>query len=69
MTMPGIPIELYAAYVFACTAIVVVPGPSVTVIIANCPRHGVRSGLLNLADTQVGLAVIKSAVVLPFIPN
>ena len=47
MTILGIPIELYAAYVLACTAVVIVPGPSVTVIIANSLRHGVKAGLLE----------------------
>ena len=55
MTILGIPIELYAAYVLACTAVVIVPGPSVTVIIANSLRHGVKAGLLNVAGTQAGL--------------
>jgi homoserine/homoserine lactone efflux protein len=58
MTILGIPIELYAAYVLACTAVVIVPGPSVTVIIANSLRHGVKAGLLNVAGTQVGLAIM-----------
>jgi len=56
MTILSIPIELYAAYVLACTAVVIVPGPSVTVIIANSLRHGARAGLLNVAGTQAGLA-------------
>ncbi len=58
MTILAIPIELYVAYVLACAAVVIVPGPSVTVIIANSLRHGVRAGLLNVAGTQVGLAVM-----------
>lgn len=58
MTILGIPIELYVAYVLACTAVVIVPGPSVTVIIANSLRHGVKAGLLNVAGTQVGLAIM-----------
>jgi threonine/homoserine/homoserine lactone efflux protein len=35
--------ELYLAYVAACIAIVIVPGPTVTVIIANSLRHGARA--------------------------
>ncbi|MEM7635714.1 MAG: LysE family translocator [Pseudomonadota bacterium] len=58
MTILGIPIELYAAYVLACTAVVIVPGPSVTVIVANSLRHGVKAGLLNVAGTQAGLAIM-----------
>jgi len=58
MTILSIPVELYIAYVLACTAVVIVPGPSVTVIIANSLRHGARAGLLNVAGTQAGLAVL-----------
>lgn len=50
--------QLYLAYVAACFAIVIVPGPTVTLIIANSLRHGARAGLLNVAGTQLGLAVM-----------
>jgi len=42
---------------FALTSflIAVVPGPTVTVIIANSLRAGTRAGLLNIAGTQAGL--------------
>jgi homoserine/homoserine lactone efflux protein len=58
MTILSIPAELYAAYVLACAAVAIVPGPSVTVIIANSLRHGTRAGLMNVAGTQAGLAVL-----------
>jgi threonine/homoserine/homoserine lactone efflux protein len=51
-------IELFAAYLVACFVIVIVPGPTVTLIIANSLKHGSRAGLLNMAGTQLGLAVI-----------
>ncbi|MGE0232621.1 MAG: LysE family translocator [Flavobacteriaceae bacterium] len=51
-------IATYIAYVFACAAIIVVPGPTVTVIIANSIRHGARAGLMNVAGTQLGLAIM-----------
>lgn len=35
--------------------LVIVPGPSVTVIIANSLRAGTRAGLLNVAGTQFGV--------------
>ena len=53
-----IPFTLYLAYVAACAAIVIVPGPTVTVIIANSLKHGARAGLLNVAGTQAGLAIM-----------
>jgi homoserine/homoserine lactone efflux protein len=58
MTIFSIPLELYVAYVAACVAIVIVPGPTVTVIIANSLRNGARAGLLNVAGTQAGLAIM-----------
>jgi homoserine/homoserine lactone efflux protein len=51
-------LQLYLAYLAACFAIVIVPGPTVTLIIANSLRHGVRAGLLNVAGTQLGLAAM-----------
>ncbi len=56
-------IESYLAYCLACAALIVVPGPTVTVIIANSLRHGVRAGLLNVAGTQAGLVVWLSIAV------
>ena len=44
-------LELYAAYVLACIVIILVPGPTVTLIIANSIRHGARAGLANVAGT------------------
>ena len=55
-------IELYAAYLVACLVIVIVPGPTVTLIIANSIRHGARAGLLNMLGTQLGLAVMIGVV-------
>ncbi len=51
-------LELYAAYLAACIVIILVPGPTVTLIIASSMRHGARAGLLNVAGTQAGLAVM-----------
>jgi len=51
-------LELYLAYIFACAVIAVIPGPTVTVIIANSLRYGARAGLLNVAGTQLGLGLM-----------
>lgn len=45
-------------YVAASVAILIVPGPTVTVIIANSLRAGTAAGLMNIAGTQLGLAVM-----------
>jgi homoserine/homoserine lactone efflux protein len=50
--------ETYAAFVVACIVIAIIPGPTVTLIVANSLRHGARAGLLNVVGTQLGLAVM-----------
>jgi len=55
-------LELYAAYLVACLIVVLVPGPTVTLILANSIRHGTRAGLANVLGTQVGLAVMIGVV-------
>jgi len=51
-------LEIYLAYVLACILITIIPGPTVTLIIANSLTHGTRAGLLNVAGTQLGLAIM-----------
>jgi homoserine/homoserine lactone efflux protein len=55
-------LDLYAAYLVACLVVVIVPGPTVTLIIANSLRSGPRAGLLNALGTQLGLAVMIGIV-------
>jgi homoserine/homoserine lactone efflux protein len=54
--------ELYLAYLLACIVIVIVPGPTVTLIIANSLTYGTRAGLLNVAGTQIGIAAMIAIV-------
>ena len=54
--------EIYFAYLLATIVIVTVPGPTVTLIVANSLTHGTRAGLLNVAGTQAGLAVCIAIV-------
>jgi len=54
--------ELYAAFLIACLVIIIVPGPTVKLVIANSLRHGRRAGLLNVAGTQIGLAIMIGIV-------
>jgi homoserine/homoserine lactone efflux protein len=51
-------LEVYAAYLIACIVIIIVPGPTVTLIVANSLKHGTRAGLLNVAGTQAGLGIM-----------
>ena len=41
----------------AAAALALVPGPTVTVIIANSLRYGTRSGLMNVLGTQAGVVI------------
>lgn len=50
-------LETWFAFCAAATALAIVPGPTVTVIIANSLRYGTRAGLLNVAGTQLGVAI------------
>lgn len=50
-------LEAYIAFCIAAIAIVIVPGPTVTIVIANSLKHGARAGLLNVAGTQAGLVL------------
>jgi threonine/homoserine/homoserine lactone efflux protein len=54
--------EIYLAYLIACIVIIVVPGPTVTLIIANSLTHGPRAGLLNVAGGQFGIALMIGLV-------
>ena len=56
-------LEIYAAYVLACLLITIIPGPTVTLIVGNSLRYGTRAGLLNVAGTQAGLALIMGALI------
>jgi len=51
-------IELFLAYLLACFVITIIPGPTVTLIVANSLTHGTRAGLLNVAGTQLGLGLM-----------
>jgi len=59
-----LPIETLITFTLASIAIVIVPGPTVTVIIANSLRHGARAGFLNIAGTQLGLAIMLTVLAL-----
>ena len=56
-------VELYLAYVLACFVITIIPGPTVTLIVANSLAHGTRAGLLNVAGTQLGLGLMMLVLV------
>jgi homoserine/homoserine lactone efflux protein len=56
-------LEVYLAYLIACALVAVVPGPTVALIVANSLTHGARAGLLNVAGTQLALALMLGVLV------
>lgn len=60
----GLSLASIVAITLASFVIVIVPGPTVTVIIANSLRDGARAGLLNVAGTQAGLVPMVLIVAL-----
>jgi homoserine/homoserine lactone efflux protein len=56
-------LQLYLAFVAACAALAVIPGPMVALVVGNSLRHGARAGLLNVAGAQLGLALMLGSLV------
>ena len=56
-------LEIYLAYLFACILIAAIPGPTVTLIVANSLTHGMRAGLLNVLGTQGALGLMMGVLV------
>ncbi|NIR30104.1 MAG: LysE family translocator [Gammaproteobacteria bacterium] len=54
--------EQYLAFVVASAVLIVIPGPNVSVIVANSLRHGARGGLLSVAGTSSAMAVQLAVV-------
>jgi threonine/homoserine/homoserine lactone efflux protein len=52
------------SYALACFVIIIVPGPTVTVVIANSMKYGTRAGLLNVLGTQIGLITMIAVLAL-----
>ncbi len=49
--------QTYFTFCMAAAALALVPGPTVTVIIANSLRYGTKAGLLNVLGTQIGVVI------------
>tara|TARA_Y100000768_G_scaffold125782_1_gene93259 strand:- start:1323 stop:1916 length:594 start_codon:yes stop_codon:yes gene_type:complete len=45
-------------FIVASFLVVIVPGPTVSLIIANSLRFGVKAGLLNILGTQIGVLIL-----------
>jgi threonine/homoserine/homoserine lactone efflux protein len=61
-TSPPMSLQVYLAFVAACIALALIPGPVVTLVIANGLRHGTRAALTNIAGVQAGLTIVIGIV-------
>ena len=59
-------IEQIIYYCLACFIVVIVPGPTVTLIIANALSFGTKAGVLNVAGTQLGLILMIGLLAVTF---
>jgi threonine/homoserine/homoserine lactone efflux protein len=55
-------LQAYLAFVAACIGLALLPGPIVTLVIANGLRHGTRAALTNVLGAQAGLAIVIGIV-------
>ncbi|MFQ5958650.1 MAG: LysE family translocator [Alphaproteobacteria bacterium] len=55
-------IEFYVAFILASAVLVVIPGPNVSLIVANSVAHGARRALLTVAGTSSAQAIQLAVV-------
>lgn len=63
MTAPesGMNPHLFAAYCLAVVILLLIPGPVVTLVVANSLSHGRRCGLATVAGASIGNAILLGA--------
>jgi threonine/homoserine/homoserine lactone efflux protein len=54
-------LHLFLAYCLAVAILVLIPGPVVTLVVANSLSHGSRSGLASVAGASIGNAILLGA--------
>ena len=54
--------ELFAAFVFVTTILIITPGPIVTLVIATGATQGIRAALTTVAGTSLGNALLLAAI-------
>lgn len=57
-------LQVLLAFVAACILLGLTPGPNMSLILANTLSSGLRAGLLTLAGTTTGLALLVGAAAL-----
>lgn len=56
--------QLFAGFLVVTVVLLLTPGPIVTLIIATAARDGVRAGLVTVAGTSLGNALLLGAIAL-----
>ncbi len=55
--------EVIATFIFASFLLAVTPGPTMSLVIANVTRNGLRAGLLTIAGSLTGLSILLTIVI------
>ncbi|HEX6111705.1 MAG TPA: LysE family transporter [Geminicoccaceae bacterium] len=55
-------LDLYLAFLLATTVLILIPGPNVTLLVANSLTHGPRRALITLAGTSSAIALQLAVV-------
>ncbi len=55
-------LQVYLAFVAACIGLALIPGPVVTLVLANGLRYGTHAALINIVGVQAGLAIVIGIV-------
>ena len=50
-------LDLYLAFVLATTVLILIPGPNVSLLVANSLAHGPRRALITLAGTSSAISL------------
>ena len=53
-------------FIIASFLVVIVPGPTVSLIIANSLKSGIKAGILNVLGTQIGVLILIFLLALGF---
>jgi homoserine/homoserine lactone efflux protein len=57
-------IYLYSAFVLACIALAITPGPNMALFLANSATHGTRAALITLIGSSLGLSILVALATL-----
>lgn len=57
-------LTVWLAFVAACIVLALTPGPNMSLIVANTVSRGLRAGMMTLAGTTVGLAMLTAIAAL-----